>query len=35
MIKKKLAKGKDIKTIADEIEETEERVKELIEKYQL
>ena len=35
MIKKKLAKGKDIKTIANEIEETEERVKELIEKYQL
>ena len=31
LIKKKLAKGKSISQIADEIEETEERVLELIE----
>ena len=34
-IKKKLKKGKDIPTIAEEIEESEERVLELIEKYKL
>ena len=34
-IKKKLNKGKDISTIADEIEESEERVIELMEKADL
>ena len=32
LIKKKLQKGKDIATIADEIEESEERVLELMKK---
>ena len=35
LIKKKLQKGKDISTIADEIEESEERVIELMEKADL
>lgn len=35
MIKKKLAKGKSISTIADEIEESEEVVNDIIVKYQL
>ena len=34
-ISKKLKKGKDIPTIADEIEETEEQVIELMERYKL
>ena len=34
-IRKKLAKGKDIATIADEIEETEDVVKQLMEKHNL
>lgn len=35
LIRKKLAKGKDIAAIADEVEETEEVVKELIKKHEL
>ena len=35
LISNKLKKGKDIPTIAEEIEETEERVQELIEKHRL
>ena len=34
-IRKKLAKGKDIAAIADEVEETEEVVKKLVEKHNL
>ena len=34
-IRKKIAKGKDIATIADEIEETEDVVNQLIEKHNL
>lgn len=34
-IKKKLEKGKQISTISDEVEEAEDYVKELIEKYKL
>lgn len=34
-IKKKLAKGKNIAVIADELEETEEKIRELIQKYRL
>ena len=35
LIRKKLEKGKDIGTIADEVEETEVIVKQLIHKYNL
>ena len=35
LIRKKLAKGKDIATIADEVEETEDVVKQLMEKHNL
>jgi len=34
-IRKKLVKGKDIATIADEVEETEDVVKKLIKKHNL
>lgn len=34
-IKKKLIKGKSVAVIADELEETEEKIKELIQKYRL
>ena len=34
-IRKKLQKGKDIETIADEVEETEDVVRKLMEKYNL
>ena len=35
LIRKKLEKGKDIATIADEIEETEDVVRQLMEKHKL
>ena len=35
LIKKKLSKGKTITQIADELEETEENIQKIIEKYEL
>ena len=35
LIKKKLARGKSISRIAEELEETEERIQELIREYAL